>query len=349
MEETEILMQQIKTEAKRLGFLQIGISFAAPPHHFQTFQSWIAESFHGNMDYLQRNDLLEKRKNPTKLFQKAISIITLIYPCYPLNITENKEQTKFFGQVASFSFNEDYHTLLQQKAEHLCEFISAKFHKNINYKICVDSSPILEREYAVQSGLGWIGKNANFISPTFGSFVLLCEILIDVSLPISSPFEKDFCGKCTRCVEACPTKCIKINRTIDARQCISYLTIENPSEIPDDLRHKIGYWIFGCDVCQLVCPWNQRLAEITQFKNFKSSNPESIINLLEELQITEKAFKSKYKGTPINRAKFLSYKRNLIIAIGNSRNPAFLPCLEYLLTDPYFQTYAKWAIDRITI
>ena len=341
-------MQQIKTEAKRLGFLQIGITFAAHPQHFQTFQSWIADSFHGNMDYLQRNDLIEKRKNPTKLFQKAISIISLIYPCFPHKITENKEQKKFFGQVASFTLNEDYHTLLQQKAKHLCEYISARFHKNINYKICVDSSPILEREFAVQSGLGWIGKNANLISPSFGSFVLLCEILIDISLPISSPFEKDLCGKCTRCLEACPTKCIKTNRTIDARQCLSYLTIENPMEIPDDLRYKMGDWIFGCDICQIVCPWNQRLIEVTQFKNFKSSTPESITNLFEELQITEEVYENKYKGTSTSRAKFFSYKRNLIIAIGNSRNPAFLPSLENLITDPYFQTYAKWAIDRIS-
>jgi epoxyqueuosine reductase len=340
------VLHQIKTEAKRLGFLQIGTTFATTPHHFNQFQDWIAEGFHGNMTYLQRHDLLEKRKNPIKLFRDAISLISLIYPYHPTKPSEFKDP--LCGQVAAFALMEDYHTVLQQKAEHLCEFISAILHKRIKYKVCVDSSPILEREFAVQSGIGWIGKNGNLISPTFGSFVLLCEILINISLPISGPFEKDFCGKCNCCVDACPTQCIQNNRSIDSRQCISYLTIENPAEIPNDLCQKMGDWIFGCDICQWVCPWNKKILENAQFQSVELFNPQIKTNLLDEILMTEDGFEEKYKRTPIIRAKYLSYKRNLIIAMGNSQNPIFLPSIKKFLDDPYFQSYAKWAVRCIS-
>ncbi len=341
-------VQQIKTEAKRLGFLQIGFSQANPPQQFDRFQNWINKGFHGSMKYLQRQDLVEKRKNPKQLLNAAKSIISLAYPYAAIIPNESKGKNLIDGSVASFALMEDYHIALQKKAELLCSFISTLLRKECKYKICIDSSPILERELAVQCGIGWIGKNANLISLINGSYILLCEILIDNIFPYSSSFGMDYCGKCTRCLEACPTRCIQPDRTIDARYCISYLTIENPSEIPVNLRKEIGNWIFGCDVCQLVCPWNQKIITKPTSDHSKLIYSLANVNLLEEIFLTKEGFENKYKKTTIIHTKFLSYKRNLIIAMGNSRNPNFIPILQNILSDRILHSYVCWAIERIS-
>jgi epoxyqueuosine reductase len=206
----------------------------------------------------------------------------------------------------------------------------------------------LERDIAQRAGLGWIGKNTCLINQRMGSYFLLAEILLGVELQTDEPIQEDHCGSCTRCLDHCPTGCITPDRTIDANRCISYLTIEHKGMIPEDLRPMMGTWIFGCDVCQQVCPWNKKFA-ITQhdvsFSPRPGIQPESTPS---ELSLAPKEFNQKFKGSPIKRTKRRGYLRNLVVAIGNQQNPTALPALITALEDfePLIRGHAAWALRR---
>jgi epoxyqueuosine reductase len=208
-----------------------------------------------------------------------------------------------------------------------------------------DTGPILERDLAQRAGLGWIGKNTCLIHPQHGSYFLLSEILLDLELEPDPPFVSDHCGTCTRCIEACPTDCILPDRTIDATRCISYLTIELKDDIPLELRDKLGDWVFGCDICQQVCPWNRFAGEADPA--FDSKTPPR--SLTEELTLTPQAFNQRFKRTPVKRAKRRGYLRNVAVALGNTGDMHALPVLQNVLNDeePLIREHAQWAIQQI--
>jgi epoxyqueuosine reductase len=206
----------------------------------------------------------------------------------------------------------------------------------------------MERDLAQRAGLGWIGKNTCLINPKSGSYFLLAEILLGIDLEPDPPFTADRCGTCTRCIEACPTGCILPNRTLDAQRCIAYLTIENKSEIPPDLRPQMGNRIFGCDVCQMVCPWNRFTA--IEYDQSLAPNPvPGSPDLRADLRLTSQEFNRKFKDSPVQRARRRGYLRNVAVALGNSGNPAAIPSLEAALQEdePLVRSHAEWALKQI--
>jgi epoxyqueuosine reductase len=231
----------------------------------------------------------------------------------------------------------------------LVAFIEGIVGQPIASRCFTDSAPILERDLAQRAGLGWIGKNTCLINPRLGSYVLLSEILVDLELKQDPPFRTDHCGSCTRCIDACPTDCILPDRTIDARACISYLTIELRGSIPVELRPKVGSWIFGCDICQMVCPWN-RFAPPQGDEAFGGPADPAVPVLQDEFALSPEELRLRFRHSPMHRAKPEGYLRNLAVAAGNSGDRKLLPSLRAVAAkeDPILQEHSEWAIRQIT-
>jgi epoxyqueuosine reductase len=250
--------------------------------------------------------------------------------------------------VAAYAWGEDYHDTLKPLLEQLVEFLENETGQTIPNRWYTDTGPILERDLARRAGLGWIGKNSMLINPQHGSTFLLAEILLGIELPPDPPFAADHCGSCTRCLQACLTSCIRPDRTLDASRCISYLTIENKGPIPPDLRPLLGEWVFGCDVCQQVCPWN-RFAAQEGYPAFASRPGFLPEDLGEELSLTPERFNRKFKGAPIKRSKRRGYLRNVAVALGGRRRVEDIPALAQALKDaePLIRQHAAWALGEI--
>jgi epoxyqueuosine reductase len=231
----------------------------------------------------------------------------------------------------------------------LVQFIERQVGHPVFSRCYTDTGPILERDLAQRAGLGWIGKNTCLINPRRGSYVLLAEILLDIELEPDAPFETDHCGKCTRCMDACPTDCILPDRTLDAGRCISYLTIELKDGIPSELRSSVGNWVFGCDICQMVCPWN-RFGDAQGDAAFCAGDDLAEPGLTDAIALTREAFSRRFKGSPVRRAKHLGYRRNALIALGNRGGPEALAPLQEAARDPepMIREHATWAISQIT-
>ncbi len=287
------------------------------------------------MQYLQN----EKRADPKLVLPECKSILVL---AMPYSNSEFRIQNSEF-RIAAYALGDDYHDIIPQKLKQIVEFIETQLGHKIPNRYYTDTGPILERELAQRAGLGWIGKNSMLINPKVGSTFLLAEILLGIELEPDAPIA-DHCGTCTRCIQACPTQCILPNRTLDARRCISYLTIENKGEIPEDLRPQMQNWIFGCDVCQQVCPWNRFSAPADL-----SLVPNSAAALPSDLLLTPVEFNRRFKQSPIKRAKRRGYLRNLAVAVGNNRNKNGIPILEQALQDnePLVREHAKWALNIV--
>ncbi len=341
------LKDEIKTEAKSLGFSHIGFTNPDRPLHFDTFLEWINKGYAADMEYLTRSDSIAKRKNPKLILPACKSIIVVAMPYTPPGF--EKRDIKF-PKIANYAIGDDYHNVIPKLLDKLIEFIVSKVYPvEIEYRVYTDTGPILEKETAQKAGLGWIGKNTCLIIPEAGSFFFLAEILINLPFDPDSEFEKDFCGNCTRCIDSCPTNCILPNRTIDANQCISYLTIENRSTIPEKIREKINGWIFGCDICQQVCPWNITFSKEPEPNLFQSSESIQKFNIVTELKVDKSEFKNKYSKSPIYRAKYEEYKRNLLIAAGNNfTTELFEPILDIFKHDenPDLQELADWVLKN---
>jgi epoxyqueuosine reductase len=230
--------------------------------------------------------------------------------------------------------------------EELIRFVEEQVGSPVKYRWYTDTGPLLERDLAQRAGIGWIGKNTCLIHPKHGSYFLLSEILLDLPLEPDPPLVTDHCGTCTRCIEACPTDCILPDRTIDARRCISYLTIELKDEVPIELRDKLGNWVFGCDICQMVCPWNRFAGEGDPA--FGQGNPAQALS--EELSMGPQQFRQRFKGSPVRRAKRRGYLRNVAVALGNTGDMYALPVLQNTLNDeePLVREHAQWAINKIS-
>ncbi len=343
------LAAAIKQYARRLGFALAGITTSDPPAHFDVYKRWLAAGNHGQMSYLAEERALERRANPRSILPECRSILVLGIPYHNPESVLPLNQPLSSGRIAAYAWGEDYHLTLPPRLEAIVRFIEAQVGQPIPNRRYTDTGPLLERELAQRAGLGWIGKNSCLISPRHGSYFLLAEILLGIDLPPDPPFPGDRCGSCTRCLEACPTQCIQPDRTLDARRCISYLTIENKAEIPFEIRPQMGNWVFGCDICQMVCPWNQRFARQEGDPAFapREGLPQPV--LAEELTLTPEQFNRKFKHSPLKRAKRRGYLRNVAVAAGNAQDAASLPALERAQSDAesLVREHAAWAANRI--
>jgi epoxyqueuosine reductase len=338
------LKEKIKAKSKHLGFVLAGVTTPDPPPHISTFERWLAQGRHGSMDYLATERSRTRRADPRHILPECQSILVLATPYSPSPFRGEGPEER--GQIAAYAQNEDYHDVLPVRMKELIEFIEEQVGGPVPNRWYTDTGPILERDLAQRAGLGWIGKNTCLIHPRHGSYFLLSEILLDLPLEPDPPITTDHCGTCTRCIEACPTGCILPDRTLDARRCISYLTIELKDEIPAELREKIGNWVFGCDICQQVCPWN-RFAEEGD-PAFGKDDP--LPPLTGELLISKQEFNRRFKGSPVKRAKRRGYLRNIAVALGNTGDMYALPVLQQALSDeePLIREHAQWAIEEIS-
>jgi epoxyqueuosine reductase len=342
------IVQAVKNEAHRLGFALVGITTPESPPHVSVYENWLMLGRHGSMDYLAGKRARTCRSDPRLILSECQSILVLgvRYPD-PKNARFD-EETGLNGRIASYAWGQDYHIVLPERLQALCLFIEGQVGNPFPHRWYTDTGPILERDLAQRAGLGWIGKNTCLINPESGSYFLLAEILLGIDLQPDPAFTADRCGTCRRCIEACPTGCILPNRTLDARRCISYLTIENKGEIPSELRPQMANWIFGCDVCQMVCPWNRFSAN--EYEPGLAPYPGRIDpDLSASLMLTPQEFNRKFKDSPVQRSRRGGFLRNVAVALGNSGNPAGIPALEKALQEDELlvRGHAGWAINQI--
>tara|TARA_B100000949_G_scaffold192681_1_gene176708 strand:- start:217 stop:1380 length:1164 start_codon:yes stop_codon:yes gene_type:complete len=339
--EKQKLTLQIKDKAVGLGFNSVGISPASEIEGTQ-LQLWLNRQYHGQMSYMERNS--EKRKDPSRVLPSARSIISVsLNYFHPYDLPYNSSERGVFSRYAS---GDDYHDVLRKKLEQLLEHIRLLIPK-VEGKIYVDTGPMMDKYWAAQSGIGWLGKHTNLLSRESGSWFFLGEILVSVALEYDSPGE-DFCGTCTRCIDACPTDAIVQPYVLDSRRCISYLTIELRDDIPEEFRSSMSNLIFGCDICQDVCPWNQEIPHST-VKEFEAREFNRAPFLRELANITLKEFQERFHGSPVKRTKWRGFLRNVAIAMGNSGNPEMVLELKKLLNyeDPLIRRHAAWALNQI--
>jgi epoxyqueuosine reductase len=343
------LKEFIKTEAKRLGFSHVGFTTPTPPTNTSIYLSWIQKNQHAEMNYLAREDRLAKIKDPLRIMPSCQTVIVFALPYPPAKLYPSEQNN--IGQIASYAVGADYHLVIPPLLENIVFKLKEKMPTfALEYKIYTDTGPVMEKSFAQQAGLGWIGKNGCLIIPGFGSYVLLAELLINLKLPIDPPFTADHCGNCRACLDACPTKCILENRTLDAIHCISYQTIENKADIPERNRTYHANWVFGCDICQIVCPWNQRFAAQPNHQHFKPLDSFPVLPLDDLSLLSPQEFNKKFKNSPLKRAKRRGYYRNVCVVLGNTKSVLYLPFLKNLLhqeTDPIIINHAAWAIQQI--
>lgn len=295
---------KIKQQAEQLGFDFCGIAKAVKlEEDAKRLENWLNKSFNGSMQYMENH--FDLRIDPSKLVPGAKSVITLL-----LNYFPSSQQNTDAPKISKYAFGNDYHEVIRNKLKLLLQYIKENIGE-VNGRGFVDSAPVLERAWAQKSGLGWIGKNGNLINKQAGSFFFIATLIVDLELEYDDPVAKDYCGSCTRCVNECPTEAILPDKVIDGSKCISYFTIElKDTLIPETMKGKFDNWMFGCDVCQDVCPWN-RFSKSNNEINF-SPLPE-ILNFTKNdwEELTEEKFKIIFKNSPIKRTKFTGIKRNL--------------------------------------
>ena len=292
----------IKTKAKTLGFMSCGISKAGfLEEEAPKLENWLNKNMNGEMSYMERN--FDMRLDPTKIVEGAKSVISLTYNYY----AEKTYKDSNF-KISKYAYGDDYHFVIKNKLKDLFEYIKEKT-GDINGRVFVDSAPILERAWAEKSGLGWIGKNTNLISKKNGSFFFLCEIILDLELEYDH-IETDHCGSCTACIDACPTNAIVEPYVVDGSKCISYYTIELKNNIPDYAKNTYDEWIFGCDICQDVCPWN-RFSKPHQEPLFNPNDEFLSISKNDWIEMTKETFNKVFKNSAIKRAGFDGIKRNI--------------------------------------
>ena len=296
------------------------------------------------MEYLATQRSCARRADPRTILPECKSILVLATPYSPPRPSSGRG-SDVGGRVAAYAQGDDYHNILPARMEELVRFIEAQVGGPVKNRWYTDTGPLLERDLAQRAGIGWIGKNTCLIHPKHGSYFLLSEILLDLDLEPDKPFVTDHCGTCTRCIQACPTDCILPDRTIDARRCISYLTIELKDDIPLELREKMGDWIFGCDICQMVCPWNRFAQEgDPALESTRSSQ-----SLIEDMALKTVEFNQHFRGSPVKRARRRGYLRNVAVALGNTGDMIALPVLQQALNDEesMVREHAQWAIEKI--
>ena len=338
------LSSQIKEAAQRLGFELVGISPMRPAPHEQSFAQWLREGLAGNLDYMQRTESL--RRDPRELVPWAVSIISVgmnYYSGYSRPVDSSEPR----GWISRYAWGDDYHNLMKGKLEVLLESIGQFHDGNIQGKAFVDSGPVLERDFAGIAGLGWIGKNTHLISPKKGSWFFLGELFVDLPLAYDRPI-RDRCGRCDLCLKACPTGAFVGPYVLDARRCISYLTIELKDWMPRSLRPLVGNHIFGCDICQEVCPYNVKALPTAEMA-FRPRPGLHAPELIAFLSLSEAEFRQRFRASPILRAKRRGFLRNVAVALGNLKALDAVPALIRSLDDEesVVRGHVAWALGQI--
>lgn len=296
--------KMIKAEAKRLGFMFCGIAKAGfLEDEAPRLEAWLKAGRHGEMQYME--NYFDKRLDPRLLVDGAKSVISMALNYY----TDEKQADPLAPKLSKYAYGADYHTVIKDKLKQLLQFIQDNIGE-VGGRAFVDSAPVLDKAWAKKAGLGWIGKNTNLINQRSGSFFFLAELIIDVELEYDIEPTADHCGTCTRCIDACPTEAIVAPYVVDGSRCISYLTIELKNELPHEFKDQTDNWMFGCDVCQDVCPWNK----FSVLHNEPAFNPHPDllgISKKEWEEITEETFQKVFKGSAVKRTKFAGLKRNI--------------------------------------
>jgi epoxyqueuosine reductase len=294
--------QFVKNSAKQLGFDFCGISKAEfLNEEVPRLEKWLSKNMHGEMSYMQ--NYFDKRLDPRLLVDGAKSVISLLFNYYPAHT-----QPSNLPQISKYAYGQDYHVVVKEKLNNLLQTLTHKI-GNINGRIFVDSAPVLDKAWAKKSGLGWIGKNSNLINKNQGSFFFIAEIILDVEFEYDHAI-KDYCGSCTRCIDACPTSAIVEPYVVDGSKCISYYTIELKTEIDSKMQGKFNNWAFGCDICQDVCPWN-RFSKPNVEPQFEPISQIFSFSMQDWLELKEEAFSAIFKNSPIKRTKLKGIKRNI--------------------------------------
>lgn len=347
MSRSKILLEmEIKARATSLGFSVCGITSPDLLEYHPEYVNWLQRGLHADMQYLSSPFHVSKRQNPEKLLPglKSIIVLGLSYSLHQQAQIEGKP----LGVISGYASGEDYHMRIPRMAAPLLEFITSLDPHAPAPRVFADSAPVLERELAVRAGLGWIGRNSCLISPTHGSNILLAEVFTGIPLEPDSPFLKEYCGSCQRCIEACPTGCILAERKIDANRCLSYHSIENRGIIPPAMLDKFGYWIFGCDTCQMVCPWNHH--SLAAAGSTGAANLLTLEEMLAFLDFSPQDFINNVGGTAMARARYSGILRNIIIRLAGLNEMRAIPSLKRIESLPdqsMLQETAKWAKEKM--
>ncbi|MGB0434050.1 MAG: tRNA epoxyqueuosine(34) reductase QueG [bacterium] len=337
------LKDAIRQKAGELGFELVGMVPVQPSNTHEIYKAWLEKGYAGEMAYLERH--LPLKQDPRNLLPEALSLVALAFNYYT---GDHPESDGSKGKISRYAWSEDYHQIMHERLKQLSDFILVELGLGTKSRGLVDSGPILEREYAWRAGLGWFGKHSNLIHWKKGSWFFLTELLIDLPLEADQPFTRVDCGTCTRCIEACPTEAIVADREVDSRLCISYLTIELKGSIPRNLRPKMGNWIFGCDICQEVCPWNGK-APLSMEKGFAAEDSARTPDLGKLMELNQSEFRKRFKNSPVLRTKRRGLLRNVAIALGNWGNPQAIPALEQGLLDqePLIRSHSAWGLGQV--
>ncbi len=337
---------ELVERSRALGFGKLGIASIDIPEDEQHLLRWLEAGFHGEMDYMQRHGTLRSR--PANLVPGTVRVISVRMDYWPSDARDADEvlQDPSLGYVSRYALGRDYHKVMRRALARLAEGLAAQIGP-FGYRVCVDSAPVLEKALARNAGLGWIGKHTNLIARDAGSWFFLGEILTDLPLPVDQRASAH-CGTCQACIPACPTAAIVAPYRLDARRCISYLTIEHRSAIPAELRPAIGNRIYGCDDCQLVCPWN-KFARDASHPDFKARHGLDAPRLAALFGWTATEFEERMRGTAIYRIGFERWSRNIAVALGNApTSEEVVRALQARLPDPseLVREHVEWALER---
>ena len=315
----ERLKHDLKAEAARLGFDACGVAVAERlDDEAQRLEAWLRDGRHGTMGWMENH--FEKRVDPRQLVDGARSVVSVLHNYYQPVDRPSPPSGGAVGQISRYAWGDDYHEVMKERLWALYNWLDERA-GGISGRAFVDSAPVLDKAWARRSGLGWQGKHSNLINRDLGSFFFIGELIIDVPLPPDGPLP-DYCGRCTRCLDACPTDAIVQPYVVDANRCISYLTIEHRGDdVPADLQPGMGTWIFGCDVCQDVCPWN-KFKRPTQEPRYLPRPGITDTELREWVEIDLEEFRRRFRKSPVKRPKFEGFQRNVRAALANSRRQA---------------------------
>ncbi len=343
--DTVKLTKSIREKALEIGFDLVGVAPVGPFPEKQFYKEWLARGFAGEMKYMERDP--ERREDVKNLLPTAKSVISCAMNYntdYPYSVEETDRDK---GWISRYAWGDDYHEVMNERLLLLEKHFRENAPKGIKSRVYVDTGPVLERVYAKYSGIGWYGKNTCLINQDIGSWIFLGEIITDIELDYDSPVP-DRCGTCTMCIDACPTGALKEPYMLDSNLCVSYLTIEYRAYIPFDLREKMDNNIYGCDICQDVCPWNSK-AKVSESECFQPRDRLYNPDLMYLSRLSVEEFRKLLKNSPIKRTKRRGLVRNVMVAMGNSANKAFIPYIEEALKDdePLVRAHAFWALWKL--
>jgi epoxyqueuosine reductase len=339
------LTDRIKQKARDIGFDAVGVASVQAYPHADAFRDWLRQGMHGEMAYIPRREA--ERLDPTEVVPGAKSIVSVAKLYRTQEIPDDLRDDPARGVISRYAWGDDYHDVMAGQLKELRSWMEGESATAFESRAYVDSGPVLEREVAMLAGLGWIGKNTMLMSRELGSYFFLGEIITTLDLDADAPVT-DHCGSCTKCLDACPTDAFPEPYVLDARKCLSYLTIELKGAIPHEHREQVGDQVFGCDICQEVCPWNRK-APIVDDAEYEPRPGLVGPELAPLMQTTDEAFRERFRRSPLKRTKRRGLLRNVAVALGNTRDPDALPALEKGMSDaePLVRRHVAWALGRI--